>query len=102
MSRLKGVRPQRSLTTQVRMFTGSLVEEVKALEEDIEAVKAKVDDPIICEKVRLFVQAPKEIQAIYKADAGRLTILTPSASGPISSFSRRRFTRSHRHPPFWR
>lgn len=54
------------------MFTGSLMEEVKALEEDIEAVKSKVDDPILCEKVRIFVNAPREIQALYKADAGKL------------------------------
>ena len=54
----------------VRMFTESLVEEVRALEEDIEAVKAKVDDSMMCEKVKVFVNAPKEIQAIYKADAG--------------------------------
>jgi Domain of unknown function in PX-proteins (DUF3818) len=52
------------------MFTSSLNEEVKLLEEDIEAVKDKVDDPVICEKVRQFVYAPKEIQAIYKGDSG--------------------------------
>lgn len=52
------------------MFTGSLVEEVKALEEDIEAVKEKVEDPVMCEKVRLYAYAPPEIQAVYKADAG--------------------------------
>lgn len=52
------------------MFTGSLMEEVKALEEDIESVKTKVDDPAMCEKVRLFISAPREIQAIFKADAG--------------------------------
>ncbi|THV08533.1 hypothetical protein K435DRAFT_642163 [Dendrothele bispora CBS 962.96] len=52
-----------------RMFTGSLTEEVKALEEEIEAVKAKVEDPIICEKIKYFVYAPKEIQDMYKADA---------------------------------
>jgi hypothetical protein len=52
------------------MFTSSLNEEVKLLEEDIEAVKEKVDDPVICEKVRQFVYAPKEIQAIYKGDSG--------------------------------
>ena len=52
------------------MFTGSLIEEVKAIEEDIEAVKDKVDDPVICEKIRQFVYAPREIQAIYKSDAG--------------------------------
>ena len=53
------------------MFTSSLNEEVKTIEEDIEAVKDKVDDPVICEKVRQYVYAPREIQAIYKNDAGR-------------------------------
>jgi Domain of unknown function in PX-proteins (DUF3818) len=52
------------------MFTSSLNEEVKSLEEDIEAVKDKVDNPVICDKVRQFVYAPNEIQAIYKNDAG--------------------------------
>jgi hypothetical protein len=52
------------------MFTSSLNEEVKSLEEDIEAVKEKVDDPVICEKVRQFVYASKEVQAIYKGDSG--------------------------------
>ena len=52
------------------MFTSSLNEEVKSLEEDIEAVKDKVDDPVICEKVRQFVYAPNEIRAIYKGDSG--------------------------------
>ena len=52
------------------MFTGSLVEEAKVLEEDIEAVKTKIDDPMMCEKVRLFVYAPRDIQDIFRADAG--------------------------------
>ena len=53
-----------------RMFTSSLTEEVKVLEEDIEAVKDKIEDPIICEKVRQFVYASKDEQDSYKADAG--------------------------------
>lgn len=52
------------------MFTTSMAEEVKQLEEEIEAVKDKIDDPVMCEKVRQYIYAPKEIQAIYKADAG--------------------------------
>jgi hypothetical protein len=52
------------------MFTSSLIEEVKSLEEDIEAVKEKVDDPVICEKVRQFAYAPKEIQAVFKGESG--------------------------------
>lgn len=51
------------------MFTTSMTEEVKQLEEEIEAVKEKVDDPVMCEKVRRYIYAPKEIQAVYKADA---------------------------------
>lgn len=53
------------------MFTSSLTEEVKALEEDIEAVRDKVDDPVMCEKMRQFVYAPREIQEMFKADAGQ-------------------------------
>lgn len=52
------------------MFTSSLSEEVKALEGDIEAVEEKVDDHLICEKLRLFINAPAEIQNIYFDDAG--------------------------------
>lgn len=52
------------------MFTGQLYEEIKLLQDDIEAVHDKVDDPVICEKVRLFVESPKEFQEIFKTDAG--------------------------------
>ena len=52
------------------MFTSSLTEEVKALQEDINAVQDKVDDPVICEKLRLFIYAPNEIQEVYRQDAG--------------------------------
>lgn len=58
------------LTYVNRMFTSSLTEEVRVLEEEIEAVKDKVDDPIMCAKVRQFVYAPREIQEMFKADAG--------------------------------
>ncbi|KAH9938137.1 uncharacterized protein B0H18DRAFT_965764 [Fomitopsis serialis] len=73
-----------------RMFTGSLVEEVKGIEEDVEAVKDKVDDPILCEKIRQFVYAPREIQAVYKADAAAedihlLAAVLRSAEEPMLS-----------------
>ena len=55
----------------VRMFTSSLTEEVKSLEAEIESVKDKVDDPVMCAKVRQFVYAPREIQAMFKDDAGK-------------------------------
>ncbi|EEB88436.1 hypothetical protein MPER_13732, partial [Moniliophthora perniciosa FA553] len=85
-----------------RMFTGSLTEEVKALEEEIEAVKAKVEDPIMCEKVKLFVYAPKEIQDMYKADAASenlnlLTVILRSGDQPILSRAQlHRVAKAHR------
>lgn len=53
------------------MFTSSLTEAVKVLEEEIEAVKDKVDDPVMCAKIRQFVYAPREIQVMFKEDAGK-------------------------------
>ena len=60
------------LTRPFRMFTGSLTEEVTQLHEEIEAVKDKVDDPVMCDKVRQFVYASPEIQEMFKADSGKL------------------------------
>lgn len=56
-----------------RMFTGSLAEEVKGLQEDIDTVRDLVEDPILCDKIKLFVYAPLEIQTMFKADAGKLS-----------------------------
>ncbi|CAE7142361.1 unnamed protein product [Rhizoctonia solani] len=52
-----------------RMFATSLSEEVRALQEDIQSVEDKVEDPIICEKIKQFVNAPPDIQKLFKADA---------------------------------
>ncbi|THH28956.1 hypothetical protein EUX98_g5244 [Antrodiella citrinella] len=87
---------------RISMFTGSLMEETKVLEEDIESVKAKVEDPTLCEKVRLFVYAPREIQAIFKADAAAenlhvLTVVLRSGDQPTLSRSQvQRVMKAHR------
>ena len=52
-----------------RMFTSFLSEEAKALQEEVEMVQAKVDDPLMCAKIRQFVYAPRDIQAMFKVDA---------------------------------
>lgn len=84
------------------MFSGSLTEEVRALEEEIGAVKAKVDDPIMCDKVKQFVYAPREIQEMYKADAAQeklnlLTIVLRSGDEPVLSRAQmHRVLRAHR------
>ena len=86
------------------MFTSTLYEEVRALEEDIEAVKDKVEDPIICEKIRQFVYAPREIQAVYKADAGVYKTAIIHISRPhLLGFCRgREGAHFHRDSPLWR
>ncbi|KAG8218452.1 hypothetical protein J3R82DRAFT_4080 [Butyriboletus roseoflavus] len=52
-----------------RMFTSSLTEEVRSLNTYIEHVAAKIDSPPLCEKVRLFVHAPREIQEMHRVNA---------------------------------
>ena len=54
-----------------RMFTSSMAEEAKALQEDIAAVQEKIDDPVLCEKIKRYIEAPKDIQNLYKLDAGK-------------------------------
>ena len=51
------------------MFTSSLTEEVRTLNTYIEHVSAKIDSPVLCEKVRRFVYAPREIQETYRVDS---------------------------------
>ncbi|KAG0709655.1 hypothetical protein DFH29DRAFT_8105 [Suillus ampliporus] len=82
-----------------RMFSSSLTEEVRTLEEDIEAVKAKVDDPVMCEKLRLFVNAPREIQDTYRVDAaeGKVPLLAVVLrSGEEPRLNRDQLRRVHR------
>ncbi|KAG6836514.1 hypothetical protein H0H93_007191 [Arthromyces matolae] len=85
-----------------RMFTSSLTEEVKVLEGDIEAVKEKIEDPVMCAKIRQFVYAPREIQDLYKADAASekinlLTIVLRSGDEPVLSRAQiHRLAKSHR------
>ncbi|WVQ85631.1 hypothetical protein IAT38_007797 [Cryptococcus sp. DSM 104549] len=52
-----------------RMFSSSLTEDVKALEEDIEVIQDKIDDPVLCQKIEQYAKAPFEIQEMYRKDA---------------------------------
>ncbi|KAG8914147.1 hypothetical protein FRC00_000761 [Tulasnella sp. 408] len=73
-----------------RMFTSSLTEEVNALKEDIILVSDKVEDPVLCEKVRQYVYAPSAIQEFYKSEAveakcSLLTVIMRSPERPALS-----------------
>ncbi len=77
-------RPFGSQSLLQRMFSSSLQDEVRELDEVCTAIIAKVDDQTICEKVRQFVYAPADIQAMYRKDAEeeRLDLLTTILRSP--------------------
>jgi hypothetical protein len=54
-----------------RMFSTSLNEDIREIQEQIDLISEKIADPDYCEKVKQFVIAPLEIQQIFKADAGQ-------------------------------
>ncbi len=62
------------------MFSQSLTEDVRLLAEDIEAVKDKVDDPVLCQKIEQYANAPYEIQEIYRRDASEFIVGSTSHS----------------------
>jgi hypothetical protein len=85
-----------------RMFTSSLTEEARVLQEQIEAVKDKIDDPMMCAKVRQFVYASRDVQELFKVDAASdnmhvLTVVLRSAEEPVLSRPQmNRIARAHR------
>jgi hypothetical protein len=53
------------------MFSSSLQDEVRAVQEDIDSVAERIDNPSICQKISGYVNAPFEIQTMYRKDAGK-------------------------------
>lgn len=51
------------------MFSTSLNEDIRELQEQIDIISEKIGDPDFCEKIKQFVAAPAEIQQIFKTDA---------------------------------
>lgn len=64
-------RPFGSTSLLQRMFSSGLAEEAKTLKDEADLVAAKVGNFTILEKVQKYVDAPKEIQVLYQADAGK-------------------------------
>ncbi|WWD05460.1 hypothetical protein V865_003537 [Kwoniella europaea PYCC6329] len=79
-----------------RMFSSSLSEDVRLLQEDIDAVQEKIDDPVVCQKIEQYANAPFEIQEIYRKDAAqeRIDLLVTILRSPdMPSLSRPQFQR---------
>lgn len=62
-------RPFGATSLLQRMFSSGLYEEIRELSEDAEKVAAKIADDRMCERVRHYVDAPREIQEVLEADA---------------------------------
>lgn len=75
MAMIRGVldlflaRPFGGQSLLQRMFSSSLTEDVRLLQEDINTMYERIDDPALCRKIELYVNAPYEIQEIYRSDA---------------------------------
>ncbi|KAH8923015.1 hypothetical protein BT69DRAFT_1334221 [Atractiella rhizophila] len=62
-------RPFGQTSLLQRIFSSTLTEDIRELRADIEKVAAKVRDDRLVQKVQNFVNAPKEIQDVYRLDA---------------------------------
>ncbi|KAK4692607.1 hypothetical protein P7C70_g9092, partial [Phenoliferia sp. Uapishka_3] len=62
-------RPFGSTSLLQKMFSSGLADEARELKEDAEMVARKIADERMVGKVQGFVEASKEMQDIYKADA---------------------------------
>lgn len=89
------------------MFSTTLNEDIREIQEQIDIISEKIGDPDFCEKVKMFVIAPLEIQQIFKTDAGSSIFLSPfclslklgSNTLHLLSFRRGRRNRHHRRHP---
>lgn len=49
-----------------RMFSSTLNEEIREIETSIEALRTRIDDEAVCEKIRAFVHAREDQQALVR------------------------------------
>jgi len=61
------------------MFSSSLQDEVRAVQEDIDLVAERIDNASVCQKIERYVNAPFEIQTMYRRDAGKPLIFRSHA-----------------------
>lgn len=43
------------------------------LDEDIEILQDKIDDPVLCQKIEQYAKAPFAIQEMFRKDAGKFS-----------------------------
>lgn len=80
-------RPFGSTSLVQKMFSSGLNEEAKDLRDDAELVARKIGDDRLCEKVRQFVDAPRDDQDAMRLDAESegidlMTVILRQAGAP--------------------
>ncbi|WAR54333.1 hypothetical protein PtB15_3B847 [Puccinia triticina] len=69
------------------MFSFGLYEEIREFKEDAKKVAVKIADDRLCEQIKKFVEAPREIQELCKEDAksenvNLMAVILRSPKGP--------------------
>ncbi|KAA1121297.1 hypothetical protein PGTUg99_031260 [Puccinia graminis f. sp. tritici] len=80
-------RPFGATSLVQRMFSSGLYEEIREFKEDAEKVASKIADDRMCERIKTFVEAPREIQEIFESDAKSenvdlIAVILRSPEGP--------------------
>ncbi|OAV88637.1 hypothetical protein PTTG_07059, partial [Puccinia triticina 1-1 BBBD Race 1] len=80
-------RPFGATSLVQRMFSSGLYEEIREFKEDAEKVAVKIADDRLCERIKTFVEAPREIQELFEEDARSenvdlMVVILRSPEGP--------------------
>ena len=94
-------RPFGAASLLQRIFSGGIDSEVKELRDDMHKVEEKVEDPILCERVKRYVSSSRAIQQRYRKEAQQenldiLTIMMRSRDEGFPSLSPQSLQRVHR------
>ncbi|EIW72857.1 hypothetical protein TREMEDRAFT_20784, partial [Tremella mesenterica DSM 1558] len=88
-----------------KMFSQSLTEDIRLIAEDIQTVMDKVDDPVLCQKIQQYTDAPYDIQELFRKDAAMegvdlLVVILRSPDMP--TLSRPQLQRAYRASRAWK
>lgn len=94
-------RPFGSPSLLQRMFSSGLEAEVKELQEDLQRVQEKIQDPVMCERIKRFIYAPRLIQKRYRDEAKKenmdiITVILRSTGDNMPNLSPHSMIRVHR------
>ncbi|OAV94928.1 hypothetical protein PTTG_26813 [Puccinia triticina 1-1 BBBD Race 1] len=83
----KSPRLQTGYVTEILETRSGLYKEIREFKEDAEKVAVKIADDRLCERIKKFVEAPREIQELCEEDAksenvNLMAVILRSPEGP--------------------